>query len=391
MVYTFRVTLTGIKGFYRVYKVNGINSLYSFHKQMRTDMEFPLDQMMLFKGLDANGNVVARYSQVDLGAGTVDEVSIAQAVAKGIRSFTYFYDTTNKKSVTVTLEEKEEKSSILSPTLTDIKGPNPIEFENGYVAFEDLPDEQRHLPSESDKARSKKGGGGLAGLLSAIAGDDEGGDEDLGDDEDEEMDGEDFFEEEDEEEDEERPEHEGRLAPRERRTRVTGVSRDRHADRRDDGDERADGRNAKQLEGALIGELLIVPQRRRDRRDDRTRDERRDERIARRLDERRDRRRDAAPRRLRDEHERGEQHEDRARTATVENRLLGPRFLSWIATMMETTRMMSERMRTVVDGELTARPMIGSCLLMTSACIMRSARMSCPICRICQVSPAGIM
>lgn len=202
MVYTFRVTLTGIKGFYRVYKVNGINSLYSFHKQMRTDMEFPLDQMMLFKGLDANGNVVARYSQVDLGAGTVDEVTIAQAVAKGIKSFTYFYDTTNKKSVNVTLEEKEEKSSVLNPTLTDVKGPNPIEFENGYVAFEDLPDEQRHLPSESDKARSKKGGGGLAGLLSAIAGDDEGGDEDLGDDEDEDMDGDDFFEEEEEEEEE---------------------------------------------------------------------------------------------------------------------------------------------------------------------------------------------
>ena len=34
--------------------------------------------------------------------------------------------------------------------LTESKGPNPIEFENGYVAFEDLPDKQRHLPGEED-------------------------------------------------------------------------------------------------------------------------------------------------------------------------------------------------------------------------------------------------
>ena len=35
-----------------------------------------------------------------------------------------------------------------SPLLSEVKGPNPIEFENGYVAFEDLPERQRHLPGE---------------------------------------------------------------------------------------------------------------------------------------------------------------------------------------------------------------------------------------------------
>ena len=80
MAYIFRVTLSGIKGFYRVYKVNGTNSLYSLHKQMRSDMEFPLDQPILFKALDENGNVIARYALVDLGFGTVDHVSIADAL-----------------------------------------------------------------------------------------------------------------------------------------------------------------------------------------------------------------------------------------------------------------------------------------------------------------------
>ena len=36
------------------------------------------------------------------------------------------------------------------PVLAETKGPNPIEFENGYVAFEDLPETQRHLPGEAD-------------------------------------------------------------------------------------------------------------------------------------------------------------------------------------------------------------------------------------------------
>ena len=35
------------------------------------------------------------------------------------------------------------------PKLTDSKGPIPQEFENGYVAFEDLPAERRRLPGES--------------------------------------------------------------------------------------------------------------------------------------------------------------------------------------------------------------------------------------------------
>ena len=38
MNYRYRVTLAGIKGFFRVYLVNGENSLYTFHKQLRADL-----------------------------------------------------------------------------------------------------------------------------------------------------------------------------------------------------------------------------------------------------------------------------------------------------------------------------------------------------------------
>ena len=51
MIYQFRVTLPGIKGFYRFYKVNSANTFYSFHKQLQADLEFPADQPILFKAM----------------------------------------------------------------------------------------------------------------------------------------------------------------------------------------------------------------------------------------------------------------------------------------------------------------------------------------------------
>ena len=55
------MSLPGIKGFARVYEVKDTASLYSFHKQMRADMDFPQDQLVLFKAFDQNGDVSARY------------------------------------------------------------------------------------------------------------------------------------------------------------------------------------------------------------------------------------------------------------------------------------------------------------------------------------------
>ncbi len=144
MVLRYRVSLPGIKGFARVYEVKSGTTLYSFHKQMRSDMDFPQDQLVLFKGLGKDGAVVARYGIFDLGAGTIDSVTIDQTIKAGIVSFIYFYDTTNAKSVTVTLEgEAGQKTGVVYPLLVESKGPNPVEFENGYVAYEDLPDDKK--------------------------------------------------------------------------------------------------------------------------------------------------------------------------------------------------------------------------------------------------------
>ena len=151
MILKYRVSLPGLKGFARVYEVKDTTSLYSFHKQMRADMDFPQDQIVLFKSFDPAGNVAARYSITDLGFGTIDDVTCGACHKREEDKFIYFYDTTNVKSVIVTFDgEGEERRNAIYPLLVETKGPNPIEFENGYVAFEDLPDDKKKDPDDED-------------------------------------------------------------------------------------------------------------------------------------------------------------------------------------------------------------------------------------------------
>ena len=152
MILKYRVSLPGLKGFARVYEVKDTTTLYSLHKQMRADMDFPQDQVVLFKAFDADGNVAARYSLFQyFGLGTIDNVTAGMCHKRGEDKFIYFYDTTNVKSVIVTFEgESELRNNVLYPLLVETKGPNPIEFENGYVAFEDLPDDKKKDPEDED-------------------------------------------------------------------------------------------------------------------------------------------------------------------------------------------------------------------------------------------------
>ena len=166
MTYRYRVTLEGIKGFYRVYLVNSANSLYTLHKQLRSDLEFPQDQQILFKAFDEAGQVAGRFALMPLpGNKAVDEVSIADTVKAGIVKFVYFYDVVSKKSVTITFEGEDFSKNVQLPICVETKGPLPIEFEHGYVAFEDLPDNRRRLPGEKPS--------GILGMLGLDEDDDD--------------------------------------------------------------------------------------------------------------------------------------------------------------------------------------------------------------------------
>lgn len=147
MTYRFRVSLPNIKGFARVYELTPKNTLYAFHKQMQSDMSFPPDQMVLFKGFDDKGNLVARYATFDLGQGSIEHICVSHFLEAGITNFVYFYDTTNKLSVLISLDG-EGSGNDTRPSLVESKGPNPEEFLNGYVAFEDLPPEKQKHPDD---------------------------------------------------------------------------------------------------------------------------------------------------------------------------------------------------------------------------------------------------
>ena len=108
MVFKLRVTLAGIKGFFRVYQVHGATTLYTLHKQIRADLEFPQDQLIMFKALDITGAIVGRYGLFDLGWGTVDKTALEKAIKAGATDFVYFYDVTNRKSVNITVEGEAE-------------------------------------------------------------------------------------------------------------------------------------------------------------------------------------------------------------------------------------------------------------------------------------------
>lgn len=144
MILRYRVSLPGLKGFARVYEIKATCSLYTFHKKMHSDMDFPMDQIVLFKAVNPDGSAIARYSVQNMGKGTIDEVTLGDCHKRGEDSFVYFYDTTNKKSVLVDFEsEVPERKGVIYPVLVESKGPNPIEFENGYVAYEDLPEDKK--------------------------------------------------------------------------------------------------------------------------------------------------------------------------------------------------------------------------------------------------------
>ena len=156
MVLRYRVTLAGLKGFVRVYEMKSGTTLYDFHKRLRDDLDFPHDQLIQFKALDAAGGLKARYGLFDLGSGAVDEVTLEQTLEKGVASFVYFYDVTNRKSVLIACEgEVEARKGVDYPALVETKGPNPIEFENGYVAYEDLPEDQKHGSPERGWSKDK--------------------------------------------------------------------------------------------------------------------------------------------------------------------------------------------------------------------------------------------
>ena len=148
MTHSFNISLPGFPKFSRVYAVNGKNSLYEFHKQMLNDMDFPYDQVVLFKAFSIDGRLLGRFATFDVGDGSIDDVTIDQVLELGACSFVYFYDTINKKSVNINYEGESE-SEYDSPTLISASGPNPDAYSDPlYILQAEAAEKAKRMQAE---------------------------------------------------------------------------------------------------------------------------------------------------------------------------------------------------------------------------------------------------
>ena len=107
-----------------------------------------LDALMAATYVDGSATVEAKLKEMIFVIG--EKLSIRRfVIAEGLTS-TYIHGT-GTIGVIVTFDgEGVERYNAIYPLLVETKGPNPIEFENGYVAFEDLPDDKKKDPDDED-------------------------------------------------------------------------------------------------------------------------------------------------------------------------------------------------------------------------------------------------
>ncbi len=74
MIYRFKVTIDGAKGFFREYELRGTQTLYHFHEHIVSDLDFAPGQMALFRVEAANGKVLKEYGFFDTGHGPLEGI-----------------------------------------------------------------------------------------------------------------------------------------------------------------------------------------------------------------------------------------------------------------------------------------------------------------------------
>lgn len=150
MVYKYRASIPGSKVFMREYEIKGETSLYRLHDFLSNDFAFAPDQMVLFRGLDANDKFCSEYGLFDMGDGSMDMVSVAKTIAKGEVNLMYIFDLHKERGVKLTLiGEVEESRRASYPRLTAEKGRNPEQFAKGYDDADQFSESMVEEPEES--------------------------------------------------------------------------------------------------------------------------------------------------------------------------------------------------------------------------------------------------
>ncbi len=139
MVYRFKATIDGNKIFMREYEVKGETSLYSFHIFLQNDLGFAPDQIVLFRGLSKINKVKSEYGLFDMGDGSMDKISVENAIKKGEVTLSYVYETFKERSIRLEFLATEEPLARRSyPRLVAERGRNPDQFSDNYDDFDPL-------------------------------------------------------------------------------------------------------------------------------------------------------------------------------------------------------------------------------------------------------------
>ena len=150
-IYKFRASIEGSKVFMREYEVKAGMTLYDFHDYLIGDLDFAPDQMVLFRGLDAVGNIKSEYGLFDMGDGSMDSITIEDLLAKKENLFLYVFDVRKDRSILFTfVEEVNEHPRASYPRLTAEKGRNPDQFAKRYDDMEQFVESSSYEMKEDD-------------------------------------------------------------------------------------------------------------------------------------------------------------------------------------------------------------------------------------------------
>lgn len=126
--------MRGNKQFQREYEIKTTATLYDFHNFMVSDLAFAPDQLVIFRGADANGVIRSEYGLFNMGDGTIDAVSLQECVQKkGEVKFEYVYDIFNRRSMILELVGSEEEQPRAEyPRLVSERGTRPDQFSSEH-------------------------------------------------------------------------------------------------------------------------------------------------------------------------------------------------------------------------------------------------------------------
>ncbi|MBQ7222357.1 MAG: hypothetical protein IJS02_02695 [Bacteroidales bacterium] len=141
MVYKYKVTIAGVKSFFRDYELKPETTLFRLNSYIMNDLDFSPDQMVLFCGLNEKGESTSRYGLFDLGSGSMDRVTLKDTLAKKENVLHYFYDLRRNKFLVLTfIEECDENPRLTYPRTVAEKGRNPEQFADKYEDWDTADD-----------------------------------------------------------------------------------------------------------------------------------------------------------------------------------------------------------------------------------------------------------